>query len=113
MTMRFKVVGFLEHGLALGRTWPRRGGFTVAYGEILSAERLPSPWGLRLHTRTTEPIALRVRSCRSTEDRGRTPDRCGVRIVDEWGAIITPTLDDFLAELRREPLRLRQSSDNA
>lgn len=112
MTMRFKVVGFLEHGLALGRTWPRRGGFTVAYGEILSAERLPTPWGLRLHTRTTEPIALRC----GRADRPRTEDklrRCGVRIVDEWGAIITPTLDDFLAELRREPLRVRQSSDNA
>jgi hypothetical protein len=37
----------------------------------------------------------------------------GVRIVDCWGAIIAPTLLDFEEELAREPLRMRQSSDNA
>jgi hypothetical protein len=37
----------------------------------------------------------------------------GVRIVDEWGALITPILADFQAELAREPIRMRQSSDNA
>jgi hypothetical protein len=36
-----------------------------------------------------------------------------VRIVDWWGAIIAPTLLDFEEELAREPVRLRQSSDNA
>jgi hypothetical protein len=36
----------------------------------------------------------------------------GVRIVDCWGAIIAPTLLDFEEELAREPVHLRQSSDN-
>ena len=86
---------------------------TLSYGEILTAERLPQAWrGLRLHTRTTEP--LRVRCGR--DDRQALENelrRRGVRIVDEWGAMITPSLDDFVAELAREPTRVRQSSDNA
>lgn len=39
--------------------------------------------------------------------------RRGVRVVDCWGAIIAPTLLDFEDELARQPVGLRQSSDNA
>jgi len=37
----------------------------------------------------------------------------GVRIVDEYGALITATFEEFEIELAREPEGLRQSSDNA
>ena len=92
------------------RRWRDR--FTIAYGEILTAERLASGRGIRLHTRTTEPVRLACRGDARTaiEDELR---RRGVRVVDEYGAMITPTLDDFETELAREPVRLRQSSDNA
>lgn len=72
---------------------PRLGAqFTVAYSEILTAER--SRNGLRLHVRTMEPVQLAVRRTERSwvEDELR---RRGVRIVDCWGAIITPTLLDF------------------
>jgi hypothetical protein len=92
---------------------PRIGGqFAITYGEILSAERRPSIWGLRLHTRSTNPVRI---PCRG-EVRAEIEDglrRRGVRIVDEYGAIITPTLADFEAELARGPDPVRQSSDNA
>lgn len=39
--------------------------------------------------------------------------RRGVLVVDCWGAIISPTLADFEAELGRGPARVRQSSDSA
>jgi hypothetical protein len=86
--------------------------FSITYGEILTAERLPSGLGLRLHTRTTKPFRL---ACRGTAREATENElrRCGVRVVDEWGAILAPTLDEFEAELEREPRGLRQSSDNA
>ncbi len=105
-----KILAFEELGLLLK---PRFGDqLTIAYGEILTAERLRNSSGLLLHTRTTEPIRVRVRG----GDLVATADRlrgCGVRIVDCWGAIIAPTLADFMEELDREPSRVRQSSDDA
>lgn len=85
---------------------------TIAYGEILTAERVRGGRGVRLHTRLSEPIRLMVRN----------PDRVdleellrshGVRVVDCWGAMITPTFADFEAELSRRSGDVRQSSDSA
>jgi hypothetical protein len=107
--MGYRIVAFLEPGLIVKRRWSRQ--FTVTYGEILTAERLSGPWGLRLHVRTGSPIRIPRRHATyevETELRSR-----GVRVVDCWGAIISPTLADFEAELANEPVRLRQSSDNA
>ena len=84
----------------------------MTYGEILTAERLPSGAGLRLHTRTMAPLIVRCRgrSRLATENELR---QRGVRVVDEYGAMIAPTLADFIGELAREPTGLRQSSDSA
>lgn len=90
----------------------RRGPFVVTYGEILTAERRAGRRrGLRLHVRTSEPIDV---SCGgdqlALEDELR---RRGVRVVDGWGCIITPTLADFEEELMNKPIRVRQSYDDA
>jgi hypothetical protein len=108
--VRASIASFEAAGLILKRPWRR--GFTVTYGEILTAERLPSIWGLRLHTRTSDPVRI---ACRG-EARAEIEDelrRRGVRVVDEHGAIIAPTLADFEAELTRGPEPMRQSSDDA
>lgn len=104
-----RIVSFEPQGLILRRG---RSRFTVAYGEILTAERLRSIWGLRLHTRSNEPLRL---PCRGSERAMIENElrRRRVRVVDCWGAIISPTLADFEEELGREPVRVRQSSDNA
>jgi hypothetical protein len=99
--VRVEVVRFEASGLVVKRRFRRR-WFTIAYGEILTAERLPRAKGIRLHTVTTEPVRLSVRgrAVLGTEAGLRAQ---GVRIVDCWGALITPTLDDFekaLAEVR-------------
>ena len=103
-------VKFVKAGIYVVRRWHRP--VSLAYGEILTAERLGSGLGLRLHTKGTEPVRILCRGagCEAIEDELRSR---GVRVVDEWGAIITPTLNDFVAELAREPVRMRQSSDNA
>src|SRR5436305_121509 len=107
----FELRSVESKGIVLRR---RRGrGLTLSYGEILTAERLPQSWrGLRLHTRTTDPLRVK---CKEGDRENFENDlrRRGVRIVDEWGALLTPTLDDFLFELAREPVRVRQSSDSA
>jgi len=84
----------------------------VAYGEILTAERLRGGRGIRLHTRTTDPVRLAV-GRRDVADLEAHLRSHGVPIVDCWGALITPTLADFETELARSPGRMRQSSDNA
>jgi hypothetical protein len=38
--------------------------------------------------------------------------RHGVRIVDSYGCMITPTVEDFEAELMNKPVVVRQSYDN-
>jgi hypothetical protein len=83
-----------------------------AYGEILTAERLPSMWGLRFHTRTSKPFRVACRGAARIAIEGELRRR-GVRVVDEYGAIIAPTMEDFEAELNCGPGELRQSSDNA
>ena len=107
--MRASIIEFATKGLYLRR---RRQRFTLSYGEILTAERLSSGRGVRLHTVTSVPVVVPCRgSARlATENELR---RRGVRVVDEWGAIIAPTLSDFEAELARDPVRVRQSSDDA
>lgn len=107
--MRAQVLSYEAAGLILK---PRRGSaFTVAYGEILTAERLRSRRALMLHTRTGYDVQVGTKgSLPAIEHELR---RRGVRVVDCWGAIIAPTLLDFEHELAREPMRLRQSSDNA
>ena len=107
--MRASIVEFAANGLYLRR---RRRRFSLSYGEILTAERLASGLGLRLHTVSSERfvIACRGSGRLATENELR---RRGVRVVDEWGAMLTPTLSDFEAELARDPVRVRQSSDDA
>lgn len=83
----------------------------MTYGEVMTVERARSG-RLILHRRTGEAVKL---AC-SAEDRASVENALrdrGVRIVDEFGAIIAPSLQDFEAELAREPVRLRQSSDDA
>jgi hypothetical protein len=94
-------VRFDDPGLVVRRRFRRR-GLTIAYGEILTAERLPRAKGIRLHTVTTDPVRLSVRggAIRETEAALRAQ---GVRIVDCWGALLTPTLDDFERALEDVP----------
>lgn len=109
--MLVQLVRLHPHGLVVRRLI-RRACFTVAFGEILSAERARSGLGLRLHTRTAKPL-LMLRRRKQREALETQLRACGVRIVDCWGAIIAPTLADFQDELAREPVRVGQSSDNA
>jgi hypothetical protein len=83
--MYAKVLSFEPAGLII-KEWPRS-RFTVAFGEILTAERLTSERGLRLHTRTVDTVVLRSsrRKARELEARLRV---AGVRIVDRHGAMI-------------------------
>jgi hypothetical protein len=107
--MRAQVVSYEAAGLILKRRFGS--AFTVAYGEILTAERLRSRRALRLHTRTGYDVELGSRSSLPAVEHELR--RRGVRVVDCWGAIIAPTLLDFEEELARQPVGLRQSSDNA
>ena len=106
---RARVDSFQQAGLVLSRGGDR---FTVAYRENLTAERLRNRRGLRLHVRTSEPVVVSVerREQLSVEHWLRAS---GIRVVDCWGAILSPTLLDFEEELDREPVRVRQSSDDA
>jgi hypothetical protein len=107
--MVVRIVGFEHPGLIVKGRWGQQ--FTIAYGEILTAERLRSWRGLRLHTTAADPVRVLCRSSQQqVEEQLR---RRGLRIVDGWGAIIAPTLFDFEQELPREPVRVRQSSDSA
>ena len=107
--MRAKIVAFEGPGLVLKARRTRQ--FTIAYGEILSAERLRSRRALRLHTRTTDSVRIACGSDSTpVEDELR---RRGVRVVDCWDAIISPSLSDLERELARHPGPMRQSSDNA
>lgn len=92
------------------RRWPRGETFTVTYGEILTAER-DRRQRLVLHTLMAGD--LRVTGIRGRSDVEDELRRRGVRVVDCWGAMITPTLEDFEAELARDPASMRQSSDSA
>jgi hypothetical protein len=104
-----RIASFEPQGLILRRG---RSRFAVAYGEIMTTERLRSIWGLRLHTRSGEPLRLPCRGAARTMIEDELRQR-GVLVVDCWGAIISPTLADFEKELDRQPVRVRQSSDSA
>lgn len=108
--MRARLVRLEQEGLVV-KPW-MGAPCHLFYEEILTAERLAGPRGLRLHMRATEAVRVPCRGLRrrELEDKLRF---CGVRIVDCWGAIIAPTLLDFEEELDREPTPVRQSSDNA
>jgi hypothetical protein len=86
--------------------------YTIAYGEILTAERPRALGGIRLHTRTTEPVRIAVRGRSVLEVEAMLRAR-GVRVVDCWGCLLTPTLADFEDVLDQEPVSVRQSYDNA
>jgi hypothetical protein len=105
-----RVVQFQATGLIVKRVLG--GTFTIAYGEILTAERLRAFGGIRLHTRTSDPVRLMLRGDGLMATEALLRSR-GVRVVDCWGAIIAPTLADFESELSRGPAGMRQSSDNA
>jgi hypothetical protein len=108
--MRFKFVRLDDAGVVVRAR--RSGEVVVPFAEILTAERLRSRRGLNLHMRgSTDPVRVRCRRLRR-ETVERDLRFMGVRIVDCWGAIIAPTLLDFEEELAREPVHLRQSSDN-
>jgi hypothetical protein len=107
--MRVKIVAFEAPGLIVKARWRQR--FTIAYGEILTAERGRVGQHLLLHTRIGDRVRIGCGSDSiAIEDELRSH---GVRIVGCWGAIIAPTLEDFEDELAREPALMRQSSDNA
>lgn len=89
-----------------------RASVTVEFGEVLTAERLRSIWGLRLHRCSGEPLRIACRGAKRVAIEGALRRR-GVRVVDCWGAIIAPTLLDFEDELARAPESVRQSSDSA
>jgi hypothetical protein len=108
--MRVRVVRFDSPGLIVRSRFGRP--FTIAYGEILTAARLRRASGVRLHTRTADPILMSVRGSRAIETESQLRAK-GVRIVDCWGALITPTFADVEAELAQHPGSVRQSSDNA
>ena len=77
--MKVRVLTFERPGLVVK---PRVGGaFTITYGEILTAERLRSGRGLRLHTWTTDPVRV---ACRGTSQEHIENElrRLGVRVVD-------------------------------
>jgi len=89
------------------------GELGIPFQEILTAERLRSRRGVDLHVwQRIEPVRVRCRR-RDLDMIERGLRSMDVRIVDCWGAIIAPTLVDFEDELAREPMRVRQSSDNA
>lgn len=72
----------------------------IAFEEILTVERLRSQRGFWLHTRSEmKPTRVRCRRRRAWEiEDGLRVE--GVRVVDCWGAVIAPTLLDFMDETR-------------
>src|SRR5258706_14374552 len=108
--MLARVTRFEGRGLVVKPFVAR--AFTISYGEILTAERLRAGRGIRLHTRTTDPVLLVLGRGRLTESEALLRAH-GVRVVDCWGSLITPTLADFEDALARGPAPVRQSSDNA
>lgn len=107
----WKVERFETDALVIKRR--RADARPIAYAEILTAEHRPTPWGLRLHVRgSLEPLDVTCTGRRrlAIEERLRS---AGVRVVDEYGAMITSTVAELEEHLAREPGYLRQSSDNA
>ena len=95
--MRVTLVRFVTYGVILRRKWPSRDGLSLAWGEILSAERMPSGRGFRLHVLSGEPLTMIV-----GKDRQRDIEKSlrggGVQIVDEYGARIDESQFDKEAD---------------
>ncbi len=108
--MRARITRWGSRGIVLERCWGQPYG--IAYGEILTAERRRAGRGLRLHLRTSDPVRVGIRGAALLEAERRFRGM-GVRVVDCWGCLLTPTLADFEEALDLEPVRVRQSSDNA
>jgi hypothetical protein len=109
--MRFKLVRLDDSGIVVRRR--RSGAFTIPYEEILTAERARFSRQFNVHKRG-QPKVVHVRCRRAERESLENGLRLlGIRVVDCWGAIIAPTLLDFEEELANEPVRVRQSSDNA
>jgi hypothetical protein len=87
MTLQ-RIEHFHERGLIV-RPVLRGEPFTVPYREVLTAERCRQSWRLVLHTRGMGDLNIWCRGKRD-EAEGRLRLR-GVRVVDCWGAIISPT----------------------
>jgi site-specific recombinase XerC len=94
--MRVRVVRFDSPGLIVRSRFGRP--FTIAYGEILTAARLRRASGVRLHTRTADPILVSVRGSRAIETESQLRAK-GVRIVDCWGALIE--VEQFVSQYER------------
>jgi hypothetical protein len=93
-----RIQALEQAGLIVKPLFGRR--FTVAYGELLAAERTRTGKRALLHTRVLDRPIRVIGKSRHLEERLRER---GVRIVDPYGALITPTLADFERELRRRP----------
>ena len=111
VVVRYKLVELGDEGVVIRHRGDEE--VTILYGAILTAERLRSRRGLDLHTRgQLQPVRVKCRRSRQYEIESGLRFM-GVRIVDCSGAIIAPTLLDFEEELDREPVRVRQSYDDA
>jgi hypothetical protein len=109
--VRFKFVELRDQGVVVKRRGQDE--LTIPYGEILTAERLPSRRGFDLHMRgQLAPLRVKCRRSRLYEIESGLRFM-GVCIVDCWGAIIAPTFLDFQEQLDLHPVRVRQSYDDA
>ncbi|WP_114794916.1 hypothetical protein [Gaiella occulta] len=85
--MRFRVSFERNLGLGLRARCPRRGGMALAWGEILSAERRVGRSGFFFHLMTGERVKVCVPRAQLRPFERQLRD-AGVRIVDEYGAVI-------------------------
>ncbi len=94
--MRARLVSAETVGLVLQRRLGRR-SLTASWGEILSAERLASGRGFRLHLRSAERVVL-VTGRKSWRTAERSLRDAGVIVVDEFGARIDESQFDKEAD---------------
>ena len=106
--MNTRLHSFADQGLLLRGLMRRRICLSVSFGEIRSAERLPSGRGFRLHGPAWERLRVFVRRTgqRAFEERLRL---AGVVIVDQWGARI----DRSQFEKEKNPEFNRKVDDGA
>jgi hypothetical protein len=85
--MVVRLHSFVGQGILLRGSVRERVRASVAYREILSAERLQSGRGFRLHTRGWESLVVLTRR-RDRREAERGLRDSGVLIVDQYGARI-------------------------
>ena len=85
--MRVKLVDFVARGVVLRRRGFGRKRFSLVWGELLSAERMPSGRGFQLHVLSGDVLTMVVgkRRRRAVE---RSLRDAHVQVVDEYGARI-------------------------